>query len=310
MRQVHELLKHSHFKPSINKNKHHILDHKTKYSPTIFLHGFLGSKKNFTKIGKSLTNNLLTENFTLDLRNHGDSFHSTKFNYNEMTNDLIEFINHYKLSKFNLVGYSMGAKIALNYSILYPNKIDKLICIDNCPIEKQIPIELFDKILNIMNLEFNQLNYEIDINKNNWKNFLFKFINNLLQNNNLSLYLLDNFKFNNELNQIDLKIPKYILTNDILKKLSEFPIHPLNWKVQNQLVDDFDNNNLPRSIDTLFIKALKSSFIDNKSLIETKELIKNFKLIEYDDTHHGILINHYNKIAKDIENFIISEKNI
>ena len=77
----------------------------------LILHGFLGSGDNWISIARKL--NLLGHTVHLiDQRNHGRSFHSEKFDYNLMCEDLFNYIKHHNIDNSILIGHSMGGIIA------------------------------------------------------------------------------------------------------------------------------------------------------------------------------------------------------
>jgi pimeloyl-ACP methyl ester carboxylesterase len=69
----------------------------------------------------------------LDMRNHGRSFHSEEFNYRVMANDIFEYCQNHNLVKIDLIGHSMGGKIAMLFASTYPKLVDKLIIADIGP---------------------------------------------------------------------------------------------------------------------------------------------------------------------------------
>lgn len=100
--------------------------------PLVIIHGFLGMSDNW----KSFSAQYAAEGFQvhlLDLRNHGRSFQSEEFNYAVMTNDLLEYCQHYNLSKVSIIGHSMGGKVAMLFATTYPELVEKLIVADIGP---------------------------------------------------------------------------------------------------------------------------------------------------------------------------------
>lgn len=100
--------------------------------PLLILHGFLGMSDNW----KSFASKYAEKGFQvhlLDLRNHGRSFHSDEFNYNVMANDVLEYCQHYHLKSINMIGHSMGGKVAMLFATTYPEMIEKLIVADIGP---------------------------------------------------------------------------------------------------------------------------------------------------------------------------------
>jgi pimeloyl-ACP methyl ester carboxylesterase len=96
--------------------------------PVIILHGILGISDNWVTIGRRLAEKF--EVFIPDQRNHGQSPHSDTFSYYALTNDLFEFIEDHQLSKPILIGHSMGGKVAMNFALEHPHRIEKLIVVD------------------------------------------------------------------------------------------------------------------------------------------------------------------------------------
>ncbi|WP_293891637.1 alpha/beta fold hydrolase [Flavobacterium sp.] len=100
--------------------------------PLLIIHGFLGMSDNWKSLG-SLYAAAGFQVHMLDLRNHGKSFHSDEFNYNVMSNDILEYCQHYNLSKVSIIGHSMGGKVAMLFATTYPEKVEKLIVADIGP---------------------------------------------------------------------------------------------------------------------------------------------------------------------------------
>lgn len=97
-------------------------------SPLLILHGLFGMLDNWTRIAKKLAESF--EVHTLDLRNHGRSFHSEDMNYALMADDVLDYMDRQGLDKVSLLGHSMGGKVALKVAVTYPFVIDKLIVAD------------------------------------------------------------------------------------------------------------------------------------------------------------------------------------
>jgi esterase len=101
-------------------------------TPLVILHGFLGMSDNW----KTLGTNYASEEFQvhmLDLRNHGRSFHSDDFNYTIMVSDVLEYCKANALEKINIIGHSMGGKLAMFFATQYPELVNKLIVADIGP---------------------------------------------------------------------------------------------------------------------------------------------------------------------------------
>jgi esterase len=99
--------------------------------PLLVLHGLFGSLDNWAGIGRRLAP--FWQVFSLDLRNHGGSPHSNLFNYDLMAADISEFLQTNGLPRANLLGHSMGGKVAMLFALRHPDQVMKLIVADMAP---------------------------------------------------------------------------------------------------------------------------------------------------------------------------------
>lgn len=98
-------------------------------TPLLILHGYLGMSDNW----KTLSGRFAEQGFevhSLDLRNHGRSFHSEEFSHKLMMQDILNYCRVHNLEKINLIGHSMGGKLAMFLAVTYPDLINKLIVVD------------------------------------------------------------------------------------------------------------------------------------------------------------------------------------
>lgn len=87
--------------------------------------------------------------YNLDLRNHGDSPHSTQHDYVSMAEDVEHFITTQQLSRPILVGHSMGAKVAMTMALRSPSQYSGLVPVDNAPVDAALKSD-FGKYVNAM----------------------------------------------------------------------------------------------------------------------------------------------------------------
>jgi pimeloyl-ACP methyl ester carboxylesterase len=83
---------------------------------------------NWTRIAKVLSENF--EVHTLDLRNHGRSFHTNEMSYKLMADDVLDYMDRQDLSKVSILGHSMGGKVALQLTKNYDFVVHRLIVAD------------------------------------------------------------------------------------------------------------------------------------------------------------------------------------
>lgn len=99
--------------------------------PLIILHGLLGSSDNWHSMSRKLAHHFQV--YAVDQRNHGRSPHNGEMNYRLMAEDLDELLRMEGLAGAHLLGHSMGGKTAMQFALLYPEKVRKLIVADIAP---------------------------------------------------------------------------------------------------------------------------------------------------------------------------------
>lgn len=70
-----------------------------------------------------------------DLRNHGDSYHDPKHDYDALGDDIESFIEKHELKDSTLIGHSMGAKASMVVALRSPQLVANLIPVDNAPVD-------------------------------------------------------------------------------------------------------------------------------------------------------------------------------
>ena len=67
---------------------------------------------------------------TYDLLGHGKTpCDKDKLSLKDFSNQLLETLDHLEIEKINLIGFSLGSLIALNFSSHFQKKVEKLILI-------------------------------------------------------------------------------------------------------------------------------------------------------------------------------------
>lgn len=102
--------------------------------PTLLcLHGFTGSSQTFQSLSENITDyNVLA----IDLIGHGQTTcycHPYRYQMDSLTADIQQVMNQLKIEKFVLLGYSMGARVALSFALSYPNSVSHLILESGSP---------------------------------------------------------------------------------------------------------------------------------------------------------------------------------
>ena len=112
------------------------------------LHGLLGSMDNWRGQAQKLSSHFNV--ITPDLRNHGHSPHLAGMRYKDMAEDVLALADDLGISSFDLLGHSMGGKVAMNLALNHPERLNKLIIVDIAP--KSYPLwhlPIFNALLSL-----------------------------------------------------------------------------------------------------------------------------------------------------------------
>ena len=108
-----------------------IYGEETDGKPLIVLHGLFGMSDNWGTFGRSFGEKMPVH--ALDLRNHGHSFHSNEMSLGAMVNDLEYYLKEHGIATANILGHSLGGKVAMQFALDNPQKVEKLIIADIAP---------------------------------------------------------------------------------------------------------------------------------------------------------------------------------
>lgn len=100
--------------------------------PLVVLHGLFGAHDNWRS--HAITWSEERQVIVMDLRNHGMSGHSSVMDYATMAQDVSQTLNQLKLAKVDLLGHSMGGKVAMQLALDYPNQLRSLLIADIAPV--------------------------------------------------------------------------------------------------------------------------------------------------------------------------------
>ena len=227
-----------------------------EYKTLVILHGLMGSLDNWQSLAKRWSEHFPV--FVLDLRNHGKSPHSKDFSYDLMVDDIYEFCVEHDLREINLLGHSMGGKVAMQFALKYPDLVEKLIVADIAP--KKYTNRGHDQIFSAMKA--------------------------------LDLAELDSRKAADE--EMEKYIPSFPVRQFILKNLQRND-EGYSWKLNlDVLIEnydkilDFDAKGLTFSHPTLFIKGDNSDYINPDEFDEYKKIFPNAALKTIENTGHWL----------------------
>jgi 2-succinyl-6-hydroxy-2,4-cyclohexadiene-1-carboxylate synthase len=102
--------------------------------PLLLLHGFTGCKENWSYLVSQLLKKFTV--ITLDLLGHGSTQSPEdldRYLFQSVCDDLEELLVKLQIQNVHLLGYSMGGRLALAFSILYPTRVASLMLESSSP---------------------------------------------------------------------------------------------------------------------------------------------------------------------------------
>ncbi|KAL5358363.1 Alpha/Beta hydrolase protein [Aspergillus floccosus] len=246
------------------------------HDPIIFLHGFLGSKRENRRVSRLLAHDLSRPVFALDLRNHGDSAHHPIHNYMAMALDVESFIKTHGLKRATLIGHSMGAKTALALALHSPAMISNVIAVDNGPIRLPIPAEFQRYLVALAKVQQSQIKSHAegdrilaDYEAASSRSRKTLYCVNMLQSAAIRLWLLSNFIKDRHESYLKLRLPLDIL-NTALGPLGDFP---------------YMNEPVKFHRPTLFLRAHQSHYIPDHALPRVQNFFPQARVVDMDCGH-------------------------
>ena len=117
--------------------------------PLIFLHGLLGSSRNWRSVAKEMAADYHI--YCIDLPEHGESAHFPKTSLLIMQSTMEEWIDEQGIDKYRLCGHSLGGKLAMSLACKWPQRVVSLTVADiaprDYPPEHHLPT--FDALLSL-----------------------------------------------------------------------------------------------------------------------------------------------------------------
>lgn len=276
----------------------------------INLHGLFGSHLMFHRLNRRLIDDLQCDVVCVDLRNHGKSPKALPMDYLTMTHDVIRLIKSRfpSESRIDLVGFSMGGKIAMLASLHRSLNINKCVSIDMPPYETPtldpMVVQNYDMILRLINRDI-----KIKKGSKDWESQVIELFKKVPANDgphrtSVALYFANGFltvKANKDIPQIGDSDP-YINYNNALATVPNLLDEVKKWPVLED--DNLTKQVLMRSSDTslLILKGEKSMFVKD-DLRPIKDVFPNSKVRTF-PTGHNILLEDTEASLECISSFL------
>ncbi len=223
--------------------------------PVMILHGAFGSLDNWSGIAKKLAETRRV--ISVDLRNHGRSPHTADQNYDLMAKDVIKLLNDLDLPKVDLIGHSMGGKVAMAVSEQAPALLQKLIVVDIAPREYQIG-----------NGETTQALLDIDLTQYQSRREVDAALVSAIPEKSMRLFLLMNLKLEEGKLRWRINLPA----------MAENRASVAERGIGHSLIQ----------IPTCFIKGGESDFISDEDELAIQKQFPHSKMVTIPDAGHWV----------------------
>lgn len=100
--------------------------------PLVLIHGLFGSLDNLGVLARGLKDDRRL--IQVDVRNHGVSGRASGMNYPLMAQDILDTLDGMQVGCFDVIGHSMGGKMAMTLAALAPERVAGMVVIDIAPV--------------------------------------------------------------------------------------------------------------------------------------------------------------------------------
>lgn len=100
--------------------------------PVLLLHGLFGTGDNLGVLARQLATQRRV--LMVDLRNHGQSPHAPTMTLADMADDVLALLDELAIGSIDLVGHSLGGKVAMQLALQYPARVHRLVVADIAPV--------------------------------------------------------------------------------------------------------------------------------------------------------------------------------
>jgi len=139
---------------SVLEKFHHVITGPEGAPKLVFLHGVMGFAANWRRIAKAFEDRFQV--LVYDQRGHGRSFHAEPGHYlpRDYAQDLVEILNELGWQEINLVGHSMGGRVALQFASHFPQRVSRLVIEDIGPTMQPLGASLILRLLDAVPVPF------------------------------------------------------------------------------------------------------------------------------------------------------------
>lgn len=238
----------------------------------IVIHGLFGMSDNWNTLGKQFAKYCKVH--LIDLRNHGRSPHSTEFNYDVMCEDLMAYMKDHNIERANILGHSLGGKVAMKFAFTHKEKVEKLLVADITP--RRYNTDFHENLLKIL--------YRLPVEDFEKREEIDAVLSESFEDRGMRLFLMKNL-YRNEEKQFAWR----------------FNIDVLLEKVSNIQEADFIKGIC--EIPTLFIRGGNSNYITSADELIINKHFSDFSIATIPGVGHWLHAENPERFYNEVINF-------
>jgi esterase len=106
--------------------------HKDNKPWILLIHGLFGNLDNLSALRRGLVKDYNV--LCIDLPDHGKSCRTSEFSFDRYASLIIELIDQLNIEKINIIGHSLGGKIAMKMALINSELVQSIVLIDIAPV--------------------------------------------------------------------------------------------------------------------------------------------------------------------------------
>jgi esterase len=248
--------------------------------PLIILHGLYGSSDNWVTIAKNISNRYTV--YLPDQRNHGNSPHDDRHDYESLSEDIFELVTDLGLKNFTLAGHSMGGKVAMMFASRWPDMLNGMLIADISPFtdDKRRATAMYE------NLTILRAILDIDLSKASSRNEVESALEPHIQSEKVRELIMKNLRRNN-LNNFEWKFNVKAFLNNLDKIVDGVPFQ----RVGNQQIMGFP---------VVFLKGENSDYILADELTAITRIFRAAELKTFINAGHWLQADNPKAVTEEL----------